>query len=311
MFIHAHPRTDQGHSPSASAVRPRWLDEQLFPFQSHFLEIAGNRIHYIAEGTGPILLFIHPGVGWSFAYRDVIKELRARFRCIALDLPGFGLSSAAPGYRHTLAADSLLVEQFIQALDLRDVTLFGQDITGSIGLGVVVRHPEWFRAVIVGPGFAWPLDEYPQVALTVRLIGSPAARFLGVHTNFFLEYYLRNVTKRPKQSFSAQEKLAYREPMADHAVRRHPHDLFHSAVRSHDYLVDLEQRLRSLDEMPALLIFGETDGLVKMGWLARFERIFPRHRSIVIPGAHHFPQEYDAGAVAAAIRQWWDDQHAS
>ena len=54
------------------------------------------------------------------AYPGRIKDLRSRFRCIAPDLPGFGLSPAAPGYAHTLTSDSLLVERFIQALGLRD-----------------------------------------------------------------------------------------------------------------------------------------------------------------------------------------------
>jgi len=101
-----------------------WLDEQLYPFQSHFVEIDGNRIHYIDEGNGPTLLFLPPGTGWSFTYRDIIKELRSRFRCIALDLPGFGLSPAVPGHKHTLTGNSLLLERFIQALGLTDVNFF-------------------------------------------------------------------------------------------------------------------------------------------------------------------------------------------
>ena len=288
-------------------ARPQWLDEQLYPFQSRFMEIDGSRTHYIDEGTGPVLFFLHPGIGWSFMYRDIIKELRSRFRCVALDLPGFGLSRATPGYVHTLTGDSRLIEQFIQALGLRDVTLFAHDITGSIGLGVVGRRPEWFRAVIIGPSFAWPLEDYPRIYYAVKLVGSPLFRFLSVNFNFLLEYTLKSITHRPRQHFSAREKQAYRGPMADRAVRRYPHDLFRSAVRSHDYLEDLEQRLRSLPELPALLIFGETDGLVKLGWLTRLEGIFPRHRSIVMQGCHHFPQEYDAVGVATAIRTWWDE----
>src|SRR5260370_12368917 len=69
-----------------TAQRPQWLDDQLYPFQSRFVEIDGNRIHYIDEGTGPILFFLHPGVGWSFIFRDIIKDLRTHFRCVALDL---------------------------------------------------------------------------------------------------------------------------------------------------------------------------------------------------------------------------------
>src|SRR5215468_10150105 len=177
-----HPvSNNQNGTISRTIAHPQWLEEQLYPFQSHFADIDGNRIHYIDEGTGPILLFIHPGIGWSFIYRDIIKELRSRFRCIAPDLPGFGLSPAAPGYEHTLTAGSWLIERFIQALVLTDVTLFAHDLTGSIGLGVVGRRPEWFRALIIGPSFAWPLEEYPQINIVLKLVGSPLLRFLGIN----------------------------------------------------------------------------------------------------------------------------------
>src|SRR5437016_6362322 len=182
-----------------ASQRPRWLDEQLYPFQSRFVEVEGNRIHYIDEGSGPNLFFVHPGVGWSFMYSDIIQELRGRFRCVALDLPGFGLSPAAPGYQHTLTGDSRLLERFILTLGLTDVTLFSHDVTGSIALGVVARRPEWFRTVIVLPSFAWPLERYHKVYPMIQLIGSPLFRFLSTHFNFFLEYMLRTITKKPKQ----------------------------------------------------------------------------------------------------------------
>jgi haloalkane dehalogenase len=295
---------------SGAMQRPQWLDEQLYPFQSRFVEVEGNRIHYIDEGSGPTLFFVHPGVGWSFMYSDIIQDLRSRFRCVALDLPGFGLSPAVPGYQHTLAGDSRLLERFMQALGLTDVTLFSHDVTGSIALGVVARRPEWFRAVVVLPSFAWPLERYRKVYPMIQLIGSPLFRFLSTHFNFFLEYTLKTITKKPKQPFSDREKQAYRGPNLDRAVRRYPHDLFKSVTKSHDYLVDLEQRLSEISDMPALLIFAE-DGTIEMGWLSRFEQLFPRHRSVVIQGSHHFPQVYDAAAVAAAIRSWWDEEIAS
>jgi haloalkane dehalogenase len=321
--------SNHADSISGMTVRPQWLDEQLYPFQSRFVEVEGNRIHYIDEGTGPTLLLLHPGVGWSFMYSDIIQELRGRFRCVALDLPGFGLSPATPGYQHTLIGDSRLLERFIQTLGLTDVTLFSHDLTGSIALGVVARRPEWFRAVIVLPSFAWPLESYRKVYPMIQVLGSPLFRFLSTHFNFFLEYTLRAITKKPKQPFSELEKQAYRGPNLDRAVRRYPHDLFKSVTKSHDYLADLEQRLRAISapirpanvllrsqagraekEMPALLIFAE-DGTIEMGWLSRFEHLFPRHRSVVIQGSHHFPQVYDTLGVATAIRCWWDEEIAS
>ncbi len=296
---------------SGTLQRPTWLDEQLYPFQSRFVEVEGNRIHYIDEGIGPTLFFVHPGVGWSFMYSEIIQELRGRFRCVALDLPGFGLSPAAPGYQHTLTGDSRLLERFISTLGLTDVTLFSHDLTGSIALGVVARRPEWFRAVVILPSFAWPVESYRKVYPMIQLIGSPIFRFLSTHFNFFLEYTLKNITKKPKQPFSDLEKQAYRGPNLDRAVRRYPHDLFKSVTKSHDYLADLEKRLSAIQVMPALLIFGDQDATIKMGWLARLERIFPRHRTIIMKGSHHFPQIYDSAAVASAIRSFWDEEIAA
>jgi pimeloyl-ACP methyl ester carboxylesterase len=191
----------------------------------------------------------------------------------------------------------------------------------------------------------------------IQLVGSPIFRFLSYHFNFFLEYTLRTITKKPKQPFSELEKQAYRGPNLDRAVRRYPHDLFKSVTKSHDYLADLEQRLSAISapilaghlandasassasrsgevqgsirpandasastygqagraekEMPALLIFGDQDATIKMGWLARLERIFPRHRTIIMKGSHHFPQIYDSAAVATAIRSFWDEEIAA
>ena len=292
---------------SGTLPRPPWLDEQLYPFQSRFVEVEGYRIHYIDEGSGPIVLFVHPGFGWSFTNREIIKGLRDRYRCIALDLPGFGLSPAAPTYRHTLLGDSRLIERFIQTLGLTEMTLFGQDITGSAAFGVMGRRPEWFRAAIILEGFLWPVKKELRVYPVIQLLGSPFFRALSTTFNFFLEYSLATLKKKEQQKFSALEMKAYRGPMVNRAVRRHPHDLFKSAAKSDDYLVDLEKRLQALQGMPALLIFSDAASIVKMGWLQHMEQLFPQHRSIVLQGSHHFPQEYDPASVVTAIRGWLDE----
>ena len=322
---------------SSTMQRPTWLDEQLYPFQSRFVEVEGNRIHYIDEGAGTTLLFVHPGVGWSFMYSEITQELSGNFRCVALDLPGFDLSAAAPGFEHTLTGDSRLLERFISALGLTDVTLFSHDATGSIALGVVARRPEWFHSVIVLPSFAWPPESYRKVYPMIQVIGSPLFRFLSTHFNFFLEYTLRAVTKKPRQPFSDLEKQAYRGPNLDRTLQRYPHDLYKSVTKSHDYLADLEQRLSAISA-PILASHlandagastaaqsggtsGEGDARAADLWrpgcynqngvLARLECIFPRHRTIIMKGCHHFPQIYDSAAVASAIRSFWDEEIAA
>jgi haloalkane dehalogenase len=75
-------------------ARPPWLSEQLCPFESRYAHVNGANLHYVDEGSGPTLLLLHGNPTWSFLYRELIKSLRDRCRCIAVDYPGFGLSRA-------------------------------------------------------------------------------------------------------------------------------------------------------------------------------------------------------------------------
>lgn len=84
--------------------RPDWFDASLFPFESRFLEVGRARVHYVDEGRGPVLLMLHGQRTWSFLFRHLIERLRDEFRCVALDYPGFGLSTAPSGYGFTISA---------------------------------------------------------------------------------------------------------------------------------------------------------------------------------------------------------------
>jgi haloalkane dehalogenase len=132
-----------------TTTRPQWLDEKLYPSRSRFLEIEGNRIHYIDEGRGPTLVFLHGNPAWSFLYRRIITRLSPQFRCVAVDYPGFGLSSARPGYSFKPREHSTIIERFVSALDLGDIGLMVQDWGGPIGLGFARRRPDLIRALII------------------------------------------------------------------------------------------------------------------------------------------------------------------
>src|SRR5919202_4962500 len=121
--------------------RPGWVDSELYPFEDHW----SDGIHYVDEGDGPPLLMLHGNPTWSFTWRRVIEGLRDRYRCIAVYLPGFGLSRApASGYGFTPAEHTEVIERVVQQLDLREVTLLVQDWGGPIGFALAGRMPERF-----------------------------------------------------------------------------------------------------------------------------------------------------------------------
>src|SRR5499433_3306433 len=103
------------------------IPQQLFPVEHRFMDLDGARIHYVDEGTGSILLLLHGNPSWSFLYRKIIAALKSDFRCVALDSPGYGMSKAPPEYGFTPREHSAILEDFVDRLRLKDVTMMVQD----------------------------------------------------------------------------------------------------------------------------------------------------------------------------------------
>lgn len=88
-----------------------WLDRVLYPFESKYVQLEAGSMHYVDEGKGEILLFVHGTPTWSFLYRDIIKTLSLNYRCIAIDHLGFGLS-ANPGSFSGTPQDHAKIKKF-------------------------------------------------------------------------------------------------------------------------------------------------------------------------------------------------------
>ena len=99
------------------------MSVQLLPFQSRFVSVSGYRMHYIDEGTGPVVLCLHGNPTWCFLYRNVIRELRDSFRFIAPDFLGCGLSDRTPGVRWKAIDRINQLEEFVSALGLTSFSM--------------------------------------------------------------------------------------------------------------------------------------------------------------------------------------------
>ncbi|MDQ4144557.1 MAG: alpha/beta fold hydrolase [Actinomycetota bacterium] len=284
--------------------RPSWVPEHLYPFESHFLDVDGSRVHYLDEGSGPTLLFLHGNPTWSFLYRDLVLALRDSYRCIALDYPGFGLSSAHDGYAYTGEAHADVVEQFVTELDLHDVTLMGQDWGGPIGLTVATRQPDRFGGFILGNTWAWPLNGILHFELAGRLMGGPLGRLFIRNGNAFVNIMIPLGTA---SSLPEEVMAAYRGPFAEVDERRPTWEFPKELLRSKPFMQTLEENLPKVAHLPTLLLWGGGDfALRKRVELPRFERLFPDHETVVLEGARHFFPEDAPEEAAAAVRGWLD-----
>ena len=93
-------------------------DAALYPFAPNFFDSSRGRIHYVDDGVGPPLLMCHGNPTWSFLHRGIISRLRDRFRCIAPDYLGFGLSERPPGFGYTAQEHARVVGELVDHLGL-------------------------------------------------------------------------------------------------------------------------------------------------------------------------------------------------
>lgn len=117
--------------------------ERLVPPVGKFIEVDGNRIHYVDQGEGLPIVFLH-GLGAQLHHfrHTLFGRLGAGYRLIALDRPGAGYSVRASGATGRLPEQAEIVRRFIEALRLEKPLVVGHSLGGAIALTLAVEHPE-------------------------------------------------------------------------------------------------------------------------------------------------------------------------
>jgi haloalkane dehalogenase len=283
---------------------------ELYPFASRMCDLepgrAERRMHYVDEGAGPPLLMVHGNPTWSFYYRSLVLAFRDRYRTIACDHLGCGLSDKPQDYPYTLAQHTENLGRLIDTLDLRDITLVVHDWGGAIGLGAAVARPDRIaRLVILNTG-AFPPPYIPGRILACRtpLLGRVALRGL----NLFARAALTMATRRPGGL-----------PPAVRAGLLAPYDSWRNRVAIWRFVRDipvtkrhptwrtletLESRLSLLADRPVQLIWGLGDWCFDVRCLERFERHFPQARVRQLPAAGHYLLEDAPEDIVAEIERF-------
>ncbi|MGH3734065.1 MAG: alpha/beta fold hydrolase [Micromonosporaceae bacterium] len=285
----------------ADLGRPAWVDDELFPFESRFVAIDGNTVHYMDEGSGPTLLLLHGNPTWSFVYREVIRALRDEFRCVALDYPGFGLSSPRPGYRYLPEEHAQVVTAFVDALALNEVTLVAHDWGGPIGLATVEQRPSAFDGLVLANTWGWPITD-THIEIASHLVGGPLGRLLIRQFNLFVNALIPVGHRLRKPT--ADEMTHYRNALATRDRRDASAVLPRAITASRAFLADIEAGLPHLASLPTLIVWGDADVAFRSKERQRWEDIFTDHHTVIVEGGGHFVQSDAPDRFAAAIRDW-------
>ena len=279
----------------------RFADLPGYDFEPHYREVVGIRMHYVDEGprdATPVLM-LHGEPSWCFLYRKMIPIITAAgHRAIAPDLIGFGRSDKpASKDDYTYQRHVNWMTSFVDQLDLRDITYFGQDWGALIGLRVAAENPDRFARIVIGNGGLPTGDQKPSEAfLRWQKFSQTSPRFeIG-----------RMVQQSTVTTLPDDVVAAYDAPFPDDSYKAGAR-IFPSLVptRPDDPASEANRRaseVLSKWEKPVLTAFSDSDPITRGG-----ERFFQSRvpgaqgqPHTMIEGAGHFLQE-DKGEEIAKI----------
>lgn len=241
---------------------------------------------------------LHGNPTWSFLYRNLIKGLRDRFRCLAVDYPGFGLSDRPRDFGYTPAEHASVVGRLVRQLDLRDLIVMGHDWGGPIGTRVAADDSERVTGLVLGNTWFWPPDRRGRTFS--RIMSSRPLQWAILNRNFFVERILPSGVNR---RLSDEEMEHYRGVQPTPEARRGVAEFPRQIVAATPWLRDLEHAVpRELGLKRVLITWPMRDvAFPAKTVLPRLRAAFSDARVVELPEARHYFQEDAPDDVVRAI----------
>ena len=276
-----------------------WLDKSEYPFEGQYFDVNGYKMHYIDEGQGEILLFIHGTPSWSFDFRGVIQSLKSSYRCIAVDHIGFGLSDKPEHYDYNTMNHSATLEKFILQKQIDNFTMIVHDFGGPIGLNVAIQHPEKVKNLVIINSWLWSCSTDPDFLKLSQVLKSPLLPFLYRYLNFSPKFILPRSFGDRKLSRKLHRQ--YAKPFADKTQRNGALAFARSLLNDQEWFQELWNKKDVISQKPTLFIWGMKDPVIKPYYLEKFASGFPWSQKIKLETSGHFPQEEQSGLVTKEI----------
>jgi haloalkane dehalogenase len=241
-----------------------------FPYKSHYLEVEGSKIHYIDEGEGNPVLFIHGNPTSSYLWRNIIPYMKKHGRCFAPDLIGMGKSDK-PDIEYRFVNHFKFIEGFIKKMALKNITLVLHDWGSALGFHYAMRYPENIKGIAFMEAIiktsTW--KEFPRdFKVGFKLFRTPIVGwFMIVVMNVFVKQILPKAIVR---SLTDKERSQYQEPfrrMKDRKpIWRWPQEIpiDGSPADVTQIVNDYNKKLQET-EIPKLLFYAHPGGIINAG----------------------------------------------
>jgi haloalkane dehalogenase len=277
-----------------------WLDKSEYPFESKYVDLENGRIHYVVEGEGEIILFVHGTPTWSFLYRNYIKELSKTNRCIAIDNLGFGLSEYQSGFDGTPKSHSDNLVEFIEKMNLSNINLVVHDFGGPIGLSAAIHNSERISKVIMFNTWLWETKSNKEVVKIDKIINSFLGKFMYMKLNFSAKVLLKKGFYQ-KSKLTKQLHNQYIGPFLDSKSRVSTYYLAKSLLGSSDWYQEQWQKLDNISNKKWLILWGKKDSFLTIEHLKKWRSRLPKAKVVELESGH-FLQEEDFDKTLSEIK---------
>ena len=281
-----------------------------FPFESKFVDVLGSKMHYVEEGAGEPVLFLHGNPTSSYLWRNVIPHVSPQARCIAPDLIGMGKSDK-PDIEYRLADHIRYVDGLIEALGLKNITFVIHDWGSALGFHYARRHEENVRGLVFMEAIVRPVtwDEWPEQARQVfQGFRTPGVgENMILEQNMFVEAVLPGAVLR---KLTDEEMARYREPYPDAKSRtptwRWPNEIpIEGEPADVVEIVEAYGKWLKSSQTPKLLLYAEPGAILAGPLVEWCKSNIANLKAQSIGAGSHFVQEDQPQAIGRAIADWY------
>jgi haloalkane dehalogenase len=256
--------------------------EEVYPFEGHYFERNGQRLHYLDEGEGDPVVMVHGNPTWSFYYRNVVLALRDTHRCIVPDHIGCGRSDKPDDSKYEYRLQSRVddLDALLEHLDIRSkITFIVHDWGGMIGMGYMTKYPDRIKKIVVLNTGAFHLPATKRFPLALRLGRNTClGGFLIRRFNAFARVATMVCCKR--HPMPTVVKRGYLEPYDTWdnriATHRFVQDIpLKEGDPSYGLVTEIQNGLAGLKDKPMLICWGEMDFVFDIHFRDEWIRRFP------------------------------------
>lgn len=281
-----------------------------FPFASHFVDVKSSRVHYIDEGTGNPVLFLHGNPASSYTWRNIIPYVSPHARAIAVDLIGFGKSDK-PDISYGFDDSYAYLEGFIETLGLTNITLVVQDWGSGLGFHFANRHREKIKGIVFMEAMHREID-FAALSQSdkflMKMIRAPFASWLMLGVmNSFVKQMLPDWIMR---DLSQKEMAAYLAPFPTVKSRKpiyvFPRDVPVEGKPAHiSRAVAAYSQWLTETPIPKLFFHADPGVLIRQKDMLWIKANFPNLTSVDLGKGLHFLQEDYPHEIGQALADWY------